>query len=362
MTSMTGSDHRAYARLQRDDAAPERHLADRLQTLLSLATNIESPLVRDMKPSIALALKWKFDYLAKRLESPFELERDVTYWVDVFRMLERLGEERWFALAEGAPPANVWDRTARAFDVGWTTTTRGERFRASLEIARERLEQILGMLGGREWVRGKQILDSGCGPGRYVEILRTLSPARIVAFDQGPRLVEVVRDRFSGDPIVKVLRGTCEALAFPDEAFDLVISNGVLHHTQSDLRTMITDHARTLRRGGAMFIMLVGKGGLELKIWKFLRAFLSDVPVDAMLGRFGDSISPLRLQGVVDHMYGEYQETDRTDFETWCRPLFSRIERVPGVAGLDVTPELYPDDTYFTPRFGCGHLRYLCFK
>jgi hypothetical protein len=61
-------------------------------------------------------------------------------------------------------------------------------------------------------------------------------------------------------------------------------------------------------------------------------------------------------------MYGEYQETDRADFEAWCAPLFSRIERVPGIAGLDVTPELYQDDTYFTARFGCGHLRYLCFK
>ena len=362
MTSMTSSDHRAYARLQRVDAAAERHLADRLHTLLQLATDVESPLVRDLKPAIALALKWKFDYLAKRLESPFELERDVTYWIDLLRMLERLGEEHWFSLAGGAPPLDVWDRTARAFDVGWTTTTRGERFQASLEIARERLDQILEMLGGPEWVRGKQILDSGCGPGRYVDVLRTLSPTRIVAFDQGPRLVEVLRERFGDDPIVNVLRGTCEALAFPDEAFDLVISNGVLHHTRADLQTMVADHARTLRGGGVMFIMLVGKGGLELEIWKFLRAFLSDVPVDAMLSRFGDAISPLRLQGVVDHMYGEYQETDRAEFEAWCAPLFRRIERVPGVAGLDVTPELYPDDTYFTPRFGCGHLRYLCFK
>jgi len=24
--------------------------------------------------------------------------------------------------------------------------------------------------------------------------------------------------------------------------------------------------------------------------------------------------------------------------------------------------ELYADDPYFTARFGCGHLRYLCYK
>jgi SAM-dependent methyltransferase len=363
MTPDIAPDHRAYARLHRDDSADERRLAARLDALRELGAEIESPLVRDLKPAIALALKWRFDFLAKRLESPFALERDIDYWIDLFRMFKSLGEQRWFDLdGSGAQPMDVWDRTASAFDIGWTTTTRGDRFRASSAIARERLDQILGMLGGETWVNGKDILDSGCGPGRYVELLRSLSPREIVAFDQGPLLVETLRGRFASDSKVKVLRGTCEALAFPDESFDFVISNGVLHHTRSDLQTMITDHARVLRNGGAMFIMLVGRGGLELKMWEFLRAFLHDVPVEEMLRRFGDAISPLRLQGVVDHMYGEYQETDRADFEAWCAPLFNRIERVPGIAGLDVTPELYQDDTYFTARFGCGHLRYLCFK
>jgi len=30
--------------------------------------------------------------------------------------------------------------------------------------------------------------------------------------------------------------------------------------------------------------------------------------------------------------------------------------------GLDVTPEVFADDAYFFPRFGCGQLRYLCHK
>lgn len=362
MTSAPVPEYKAYARLDRDDAAAECRVAGKLDELLNVAGRVESPLVRDVKPLVALVLKWKFDYLAKRLDSPFELERDIAYWIEAFQMLKVLGDQRWFPLAPAGAPMDVWDRTARAFDVGWTTTTRGERFRASSQIARERLDQILAMLGGEGWVAGKDVLDSGCGPGRYVDLLRPLSPRQIVAFDQGPLLVETLHERFGNDPTVKVLRGTCENLAFPDESFDLVISNGVLHHTRSDLQTMIADHARVLRTGGAMFIMLVGKGGLELKIWQFLRAFLKDVPVETMLQRFGETISPLRLQGVVDHMYGEYQETERSEFEAWCRPLYRRIERVPGIAGLDVTPEVYPDDPYFTARFGCGHLRYLCFK
>lgn len=361
-----GSEHpvwRAYERLQVDHSVRVQALVARFEALLKLSREVESPLLRELKPTIALALKWKFDFLAKTLASPFELEADVQYWHGVLDMLRSLSEQRWFELTGGATvPVDAWRRTAESFDAGWTTTTAGERFAASREIARERLEQILGTLGGPAWVAGKDILDSGCGPGRYIDILRAWGPRRIIGLDQGTALVAALCKRFAGDMRVKIVQGTCEALAFPAASFDFVISNGVLHHTPSDLWTMIRDHARVLRPGGVMFIMLVGKGGLELEMWRFVRNFLYDVPLQCMLERFSGCMSPLRFQGIVDHMYGEYQETGREEFEGWCREIFERIERVPGVAGLDVTPDLYADDPYFNARFGSGQLRYLCYK
>jgi ubiquinone/menaquinone biosynthesis C-methylase UbiE len=361
--SMIPPEYKAYARVPSRHPAREREIADRLDDLLAAAKRCESPLLREMKPVIALSLKWKFDLLAKTLDSPFELERDVAYWTEMVDALETLGQQRWFERSGALTPSpDVWARTAHGFDVGWTTTTGGARFAVSREIARERLEQILAQMGGSDWVRGKEILDSGCGPGRYVDLLSKLDARRIVALDQGPALIEALRTRFGGVSHVEIVRGTCEKLEFPDGSFDFVLSNGVLHHTGGDLRTMLADHARVLRTGGIMFIMLMGTGGLELALWKFLRAFLYDVPVESMLARFGPLVSPLRLQGIVDHMYGEYQETDRSRFEAWCADLFSRIERVPGVGGLDITPELYQDDPFFAARFGCGQLRYLCYK
>ena len=357
------SAYRAYERVRVDFSERVERLAAGFDALLRLSHEVESPLLRELKPTIAVALKWKFDFLAKTLASPFELEADVKYWHGVLEMLRSLGKQNWFELTSGrTPPVDAWRRTAESFDLGWTTTTEGEHFAASREIARERLEQILDMLGGPNWVAGKEILDSGCGPGRYIDILRMYNPRRIVGLDQGTNLVVKLRERFVGDARVEIVKGTCERLDFPDAAFDFVISNGVLHHTPSDLRTMIRDHARVLRPGGVMFIMLVGKEGLELKMWEFVRNFLYDVPLQSMLDRFGSCMSALRLQGIVDHMYGEYQQTSREDFEQWCDEPFTRIVRVPGVAGLDITPELYTDDPYFAARFGCGQLRYLCYR
>ena len=354
--------HRAYARLDVDYSERTEALFKRLDKLLELGLQNQSELLRKMKPTIAVALKWKFDYLCKTLESPFDLAEDVEYWIRALELLHNLGAQQWFDFDAQTQSVDPWERTAKGFDLGWTTTTEGERFEASKKIAKERTDQILEILGGSKYIEGKDILDSGCGPGRYIDLLRVLSPKRICGMDQGVKLVEVLKGRFKDEPIVEIFHGTCEKLEFPDNSFDFVVSNGVLHHTSSDLETMLKDHARVLRPGGAMFIMLVGKGGLELKIWEFIRGFLNDVPLETMLEIFGNSMSPLRLQGIVDHMYGEYQETSKEEFEGWCDSLFDHIERVPGIEGLDVTREIYKNDRYFESRFGCGHIRYLCYK
>ena len=354
--------HRAYERLDPDYAARTDALCAQLDKLLRLSQQVPSKFLRKLKPAIVISLKWKFDYLFKTLESPFEMEADVAQWIRMLEIFKRLGHLGWFEMEDLSLKVDAWDRTAQGFDLGWTTTTEGERFKASRPIAKERTDQFLEMLGGPGYIKGKDILDSGCGPGRYIDVLREYDPKSITGMDQGVRLIEVLKDRFKEDSRVEIVKGTCEKLEFSDNSFDFVLSNGVIHHTSADLKTMLEDHARVLRPGGAMFIMLVGKGGLELKIWEFLRNFLNDVPLQEMIGFFDKSISPLRMQGIVDHMYGEYQETSQEQFESWCAGTFTRIERVAGVEGLDVTRELYQHDPYYTARFGCGNLRYLCYK
>jgi hypothetical protein len=69
--------HKAYERITPDWSERYRQLESSLDGLLDAARQAESPLLRTMKPTIAVALKWKFDYLAKTYESPFELEADV---------------------------------------------------------------------------------------------------------------------------------------------------------------------------------------------------------------------------------------------------------------------------------------------
>ena len=100
-------------------------------------------------------------------------------------------------------------------------------------------------------------------------------------------------------------------LVFDDNSFDFVLSAGVLHHVDAPLNKTIEDHSRVLKPGGLFFIFLVGEGGMELEIWNFCEKLLTNVPIDYVYERFKNSIHHLRLQGILDHSFSSYFQTNR---------------------------------------------------
>ena len=151
-------------------------------------------------------------------------------------------------------------------------------------------------------------------------------------------------------------------LKFKSESFDLVVSSGVLHHSKNPIEKSIKEHARVIKKGGYFFVFIVGTNGTQLKMWEFCRNLLEDVDINYVFNYLSTKISPLRLQGFLDHSYGEYQETKRSDFEKMLKRYFRSFRRVKGVLGADCTPEIYKKDKYFKKRFGDGDLRYICKK
>jgi 2-polyprenyl-3-methyl-5-hydroxy-6-metoxy-1,4-benzoquinol methylase len=114
------------------------------------------------------------------------------------------------------------------------------------------------MMGFNEFA-GARLLEVGCGMG--TDLLQfARGGANITGIDLTPRSIEISRQHLSvygerGDFAIS----DCETLPFADESFDVVYSNGVLHHTP-DTAGAVREVHRVLRPGGQARVMLYHRG------------------------------------------------------------------------------------------------------
>ena len=116
-------------------------------------------------------------------------------------------------------------------------------------------------LMGFDQFRGARLLEIGCGMG--TDLLQfARGGARCVGIDLTPRSVEITRHRFAlYDTRGAFMIADGEHLPFASESFDVVYSNGVLHHTP-DTAGAIREVQRVLRPGGTAKVMLYHRNSL----------------------------------------------------------------------------------------------------
>jgi ubiquinone/menaquinone biosynthesis C-methylase UbiE len=109
---------------------------------------------------------------------------------------------------------------------------------------------------------GKRLLEVGCGMG--TDLLQFARGGAIcTGVDLTPRSIEITRHRFEvyNQP-GSFLITDGERLPFADESFDVVYSNGVLHHTP-DTVGAIREIYRVLKPGGLAKVMLYYKHSIN---------------------------------------------------------------------------------------------------
>ena len=103
-------------------------------------------------------------------------------------------------------------------------------------------------------VKGKRVLDVGCGPGVYGEILVGMG-AEVVALDANAKMVAFARARLGEG--AQVIQASLEApLDFlADETFDLVLAPLVMDYIY-DWRATFGEFRRVLQPGGVLVFSL----------------------------------------------------------------------------------------------------------
>ena len=118
---------------------------------------------------------------------------------------------------------------------------------------------ISGLDGAPEWpalqallpnLRGRNVVDLGCGYGWFCRWAREQGAAQILGIDVSKRMLTRAR-AVTGDPAINYVRADIEGLDLPEEGFDLVYSSLALHYVL-DLGRLFTTVKRALVVGGSL--------------------------------------------------------------------------------------------------------------
>jgi ubiquinone/menaquinone biosynthesis C-methylase UbiE len=336
-------------------------------SLEKLCTKCRDPIFSDLKVYMILSLKWNFDYLAKTRSNPDKLNLSLNFWYNTFSIFQSLKKSGWiqkkFKVNKNGAKLDIWENTRRAFDFMWPKNTKSFFFNSSRVLADLRLKQIISKISkNKNFFKDKTVLDSGCGPARYIDVMLQYNPKKIIGIDSGQSIINENKNKYKKYKNVFFKKTRFDKLKFKSKTIDFLISAGVLHHTKTPIKKLVSEHARIVKNGGYFFVFISGSGGQELALWKFCRRVMADVDINYAYNLLKDKISPMRIQGFLDHSYGEYKETSRLLFEKILKNNFSQIQKISGISGADVTRETFKNDNFFKKRFGSGNLRYLCKK
>jgi SAM-dependent methyltransferase len=99
-------------------------------------------------------------------------------------------------------------------------------------------------------VRGKRVLDAGCGPGAYAQILSRRG-AKVVGVDVSPKMLRLARVRV-GDKVELHLADLTRPMKFlSNKSFDIVISPLVIPYIHN-LKRLFKEFYRVLKSPGVL--------------------------------------------------------------------------------------------------------------
>lgn len=99
---------------------------------------------------------------------------------------------------------------------------------------------------------GRVVLEPGAGNGEFTLRIAP-SGATIVGVEISPKQVDIARRRLAAFPKTSMEVGDIDHLDFPDQHFDAVVGQSVLHHL--DLTRSLPELRRVLKPGGRFFFL-----------------------------------------------------------------------------------------------------------
>lgn len=156
-----------------------------------------------------------------------------------------------YPVLRGVPRFTPTEDYAGNFGFEWTLHDRTQLDDSTSRESEETFRAKTGFTP--EELRGKTVLDVGCGMGRFADVASRWG-AQVYAIDLS-LAVESAQRNLGGRVSVHIAQASIFALPFAEEVFDFIFSIGVLHHTP-DTRSAFERLPRLLKPGGKIAIWL----------------------------------------------------------------------------------------------------------
>jgi SAM-dependent methyltransferase len=159
---------------------------------------------------------------------------------------------RSWPIVRGIPRFVDPSNYAASFGLQWNTFKREQldRYNSS-DLSRQRLLKETGW--SPEWMKGRWILDAGCGAGRFLDVAATTG-AQVVGVDLS-NAVDAAADSLQGAENVHLVQASIYELPFRPGAFDAVYCIGVIQHTPDPARAVAALPAQ-LKKGGRLALTI----------------------------------------------------------------------------------------------------------
>src|SRR5260221_1987012 len=111
-------------------------------------------------------------------------------------------------------------------------------------------QQLIEALIPANEIRGRDMLDAGCGAGDYSAALSQLGARTVAGFDVSAGSLRIAQGKASA---AKFLQASLSELPYRAASFDVIWSSGVLHYVP-DAQSALREIMRVLRPGGIAVI------------------------------------------------------------------------------------------------------------
>jgi SAM-dependent methyltransferase len=161
-------------------------------------------------------------------------------------------------------------RTWGSSPTGWTAAIGSEPgtrefFERALKFRSEYEQPWLPEVVPFHDMSGRRVLEIGFGPG-YDAFVFMQSGAVYSGIDITPENVERTKRHLAYYGLSPDVReADAEALPFDDTSFDVIYSNGVLHHTP-DIGKSIREAHRVLKPGGSLYMILYHRNSIFYRL------------------------------------------------------------------------------------------------